>query len=388
MQDYGFSDEQRMLQEVVAKFVDQELMPYEQKVLARGVSGEGWNLTDEEESDIRDLCKKIGLWGLDVPEEYGGANMSAMGLVIASEEIARTCTPFTVPPDSPNLHMLMKAATPYQREKYLLPYAAGETVSAMGISEPAAGGDPAGMITKAVKDGDEWVINGRKIWISKAAKADFTILMARTSPGKRQDGVTAFIIDKDTPGYNVERAIPMIGGRTTYEISIENCRVHERQILGEVDRGYDNMQLRLNVRRLQMGARSVGTARRALKMLCEHSLQRSTFGVPLADRQAIQWWIADAEIAIHATRLMVYHAAQKAERGEPLGNDASMIKVFATEMAAKVVDCAQQALGAMGMTKEHPIQMLAERVRLFRIYEGPSEVHRMALARRVLREYR
>ena len=174
----------------------------------------------------------------------------------------------------------------------------------------------------------------------------------------------------------------MLGGRRTYELVFDNCIVPDTQILGELGRGYAPMQLRLNVRRLQMGARCVGIARRALDMMCEHVKQRSTFGVKLADRQAIQWWIADAATRIHACRLMVQAAATTLDNGGDVRTEASMIKVFGTEMATEVVDHAMQSFGAMGMTKETPLQLFAQQVRLMRIYEGPTEVHRMSIAPR------
>ena len=241
------------------------------------------------------------------------------------------------------------------------------------------------MTTRAVRDGETWVINGRKSWVSGVPRADFIILMARTGEGKRQEGVTAFIIERDTPGFVIEREIPMIGGRRTYELVFEDCRVQERQILGQLGAGYAPMQLRLNVRRLQMGARCTGMARRALEMLCEQAKNRTTFGVRLADRQAIQWWIAEAATKIHICRLMVRDAAAKMGAGEDVRTEASMLKVYATEMAQEVLDNAMQAHGAMGMTKELPLQLMAQQVRVMRVYEGPTEVHRMAIARRMLK---
>ena len=173
-----------------------------------------------------------------MPEEAGGANLPAVALVGVNEELGYTCVPFTFPPDSPNLHMLLATANPEQRKKYLEPYAAGETTSAIAISEPGAGGDPAGMKTRAVKQGDDWVINGRKIWISRIAKADFTIVMAVTDPEKgSRGGITAFLVDKGTPGLVVARAIPMLAGQRTYEVVFEDCKVHESQVLGRIGAG-------------------------------------------------------------------------------------------------------------------------------------------------------
>ncbi|WP_158742639.1 acyl-CoA dehydrogenase family protein [Acidisphaera sp. L21] len=381
------NDEQQMLQDLVAKFVDKELMPLESIILAREASGGKYSLTDEEEAPLLAKCEELGLLALDVPEALGGTNLPATALMRVEEELARTLVPFTFPPDSPNLHMMLAVANEYQTEKYLKPYAEGRMKSAIGISEPGAGGDPAGMITRAVKDGTDWVINGRKIWVGRVPSADFIILMARTGEGKRAEGVTAFIVERDTPGFIIEREIQMLGGRRTYELVFENCRVPETQVLGELGRGYEPMQLRLNVRRLQMGARCVGIARRALQMMCEYTQQRSTFGVKLSDRQAIQWWIADAATQIHACRLMVQAAAATLDRGGDVRTEASMIKVFGTEMATTVVDNAMQSFGAMGMTKEMPLQLFAQQVRLMRVYEGPTEVHRMSIARKMLKSF-
>lgn len=379
------AEDHRMLQELVAKFVANELMPLERQVLAREAAGGPVALTAEEEAPLLAKCRELGLWGLDVPEAFGGANLPAVALCLVNEELGRTCVPFTFPPDSPNLHMLMAAASEAQRAKYLAPYAEGRARSAIAISEPGAGGDPAGMTTRAVRDGDDWVLNGRKIWISRVPAADFTIVMARTGAGKRHEGVSAFIVERGTQGFIVEREIQMLAGARTYELVLEDCRVPASQMLGAEGQGFAPMQLRLVVRRLQMGAWCLGMGGRALDMLCEQARTRVTFGAPLADRQAIQWWVADAATRIHACRLMVQDAAEKQDRGLDVRTEASMIKVFATEMAQEVIDRAMQAYGAMGVTKELPLQLMAQKVRTMRVYEGPSEVHRMAIARRWLR---
>jgi acyl-CoA dehydrogenase len=379
------SEEHRMVRDLVASFVDDALMPLEAAVLGREMKGLPVNLTPEEEAPLLARCRELGLWGLDVPEAIGGANLPAVALMAINEELGRTVTPFTFPPDSPNLHMLLATADERQRRLYLEPYARGEAKSAIAISEPGAGGDPAAMTTRAIKDGDSWVINGRKIWISRVPHADFTIVMALTDKEKRaRGGITAFIVEKGTPGFVVEREIPMLAGHRTYEVVFEDCRVPESQVLGKVGDGFGPMQLRLTVRRLQMGAWCIGMARRALDMMCRHAKQRSTFGALLADRQAIQWWIADAATRIHACRLMVQDAASKQDAGRDIRTEASMIKVFATEMASDVIDRAMQTFGAMGVTKELPLQLMAQKVRVMRVYEGPTEIHRMLIARRTL----
>ena len=384
----GMTEESRMIVELVAKFVDQELMPIEPAVLAREIRGEHLALSKEEDAALNAKCKALGLWALDAPEELGGAGLSSVTLVALNEELGRTVTPFTFPPDSPNLHMLMSSATESQKKKYLEPYAAGTAKSAIAISEPNAGGDPSGMITRAEKDGDSWVINGRKIWVSRMSTADFTVVMARVGGGKGHEGISAFIVDRGTPGFNVLREIPMLSGHRTYEIAFEDCRIPAENLLGKIGEGFAPMQLRLNVRRLQMGAWCLGMCRRALEMMGSHAKQRTTFGMLLSERQAIQWWIADAATKMHACRLMVRDAARKFDLGMDIRTEASMIKVYSTEMASEVIDHAMQTFGAMGVTKELPLHLMAQRVRVMRVYEGPSEVHRMSIARKVLKGIR
>ena len=380
------TDESQMIKDLVAKFVDQELMPLEPAILAREMKGEPLRLLPEEEAPLLAKCQELGLWALDAPEELGGANLNAQTWMGINEELGRTVVPFVFPPDSPNMHMLLAVATEEQRKKYLEPYARGEMKAAIAISEPGAGGDPSGMITRAERDGDDWVINGRKIWVSRVPAADFVIVMARTGEGKRHEGVTAFIVDKGTKGFETLRDIPMLAGHRTYELVFEDCRIPGKQLLGEIGGGFAPMQLRLIVRRLQIGAWCLGMCRRALQMMVEHAKQRVTFGQKLADRQAIQWWIADAAMKRHACRLMVMDAARKQDEGKDVRNEASMIKVYATEMASEIIDHAMQTFGAMGVTKELPLHLMAQRVRVMRVYEGPTEVHLMAIARKVLKD--
>lgn len=386
--DFRLDEEYRLLKETVDRFVDDHLMPLEPLVLKREAEGEGAKLTQDELAPLHEKCRELGLWGLDVPAEVGGAELPALAMVSVNEAVGRTVTPFTFPPDSPNLHMLLATANDAQRSKYLEPYARGETVSAIAISEPGAGADPAHMATRAVRDGDGWIINGRKIWVSRVPESAFSILMAVTDPEKgSRGGITAFIVERDTPGFIIERQIAMIGGAYTYELVFEDMRIPDAQRLGAEGEGFVPMQLRLTVRRLQMGAWCLGMAERALQVLCRHADQRVTFGERLADRQAIQWWISDAATRIHALRLMLWEAAWRQDLGEDVRTQASMIKVYGTEMASEVVDHAMQSLGAMGMTKETPLQLMASELRTMRIYEGPSEVHKWVVARRTLPKY-
>jgi acyl-CoA dehydrogenase len=383
--DFALSDEHRMLKDLAQRFVKDELMPLEANVLARDASGQGIFISPEERARVDDVSQKLGLWGLDAPEEMGGFDLPQVALVGVNEAMGSTVTPYTLPPDSPNLRMLMATVNERQREAYLVPYAAGKTISAIGISEPGAGADPAGMITKAVRDGDDWVITGRKIWTSRAAEADFTIVMAVTDKEKgARGGMSAFLVDKGTPGFNVLRRIPMIGGAFTYEVALDDVRVAHWKLLGTEGQGFAPMQVRLGTRRLEMAAWCIGLSQRALDMMCEYAPQRVTFGQPLSDRQAVQWWAADAAMKIHAARLMTYDCAWKLDQGRDVRQEISMVKVFATEMAWEVIDNAMQCFGAMGMTKELPLQLMAASARNMRIYDGPSEVHRMVVARNLM----
>ena len=383
--EFQLSDEHRMLKELTARFVRDELMPLEAGVLEREAQGQGLYLAPEEHARLDEVSKSLGLWGLDAPEDVGGSDLPYVAMVGVGEEMGRTIVPYTLPPDSPNLRMLMATVNERQREAYLAPYVRGETVSAIGISEPGAGADPAAMTTKAVRDGDDWIINGRKIWITRAADADFTILMAVTDTEKKaRGGISAFLVDRDAPGFNVLRRIPMIGGQYTYEVALDDCRVEGWKLLGQEGAGFAPMQIRLGTRRIEMAAWSIGMAQRALEMMVEYAPQRKTFGAPLSERQAIQWWVADAATRIHAARLMTYDCAWKLDQGRDTRVEISMIKAYATEMAWEVVDHAMQTFGAMGMTKELPLQLMASRLRTMRIYDGPTEVHKWVVARNLL----
>lgn len=391
--DFTLSDELVMLQELVRDFVKKELIPLESMVIEneakRGLENTPL-IPPEIEEELLKKTKDLGLWGLDVPEEYGGANLGFLAKAIVTEELAKTIVPFTLPPDAPNLHFLIACCTEEQKERYLIPYANGEKKSAIAISEPNAGSDIGGMQTRAVKKGNKWVINGTKIWISNANNADFFITMALTDPEKRQrGGITAFIVDKDTPGLKVARGIPMLAQHHPYEVIFDNVEIDENQVLGEIGQGFAPMQNRLGIRRIEMAQRSVGMSERLLEMMAEYANQRKTFGQYLSERQAVQWWIADSAIDIHATRLMSYHAAWKMDQGvKDLRREAAMLKVFGTEMAMRTADQALQLHGAMGLTKELPIEFMYRNIRALRIIEGASEIHRYTIARDILRKYR
>lgn len=383
--EFALAEEHQMLKDLVRRFVDDELTPLEAAVMRRDVEGSGPHLSRDEQARIDEVSRGLGLWGLDAPEDIGGADLPAVAMVGVNIELGRTITPYTLPPDSPNLRMMMATVTERQRAAYLEPYVRGETISAIGISEPGAGADPAGMTTTAVRDGEDWVLNGRKIWISRADQADFTIVMALTDREKRsRGGVSAFLVDRDAPGFHVLRKIPMIGGAATYEIALEDCRVEGWKLLGTEGNGFAPMQLRLGTRRIEMASWSIGMAQRALDMMVEYAPQRRTFGAPLSERQTVQNWVADAYTRIHAATLMTYDCAWKLDQGRDVRLEISAIKAYATEMAWEVVDRAMQLHGAMGVTRELPLSLMASKLRTMRIYDGPTEIHRWVVARTLL----
>jgi (R)-benzylsuccinyl-CoA dehydrogenase len=403
--DFELPYELVAIRDTAKKFTNQELIPLEREVIegemARGMDtvpfvGEpGRHYTNDPDGALPyatyehlvDRARFMGLWGLDVPEELGGNAISVLGKMIVHEETHHSLVPFTLPPDSPNLHWMMAVCTPEQRVRYLEPYARGEISACLAATEPNAGGDVAGVQTRAVKKGDKWILNGRKMWINRADWSSFMIVLANTDKelGSR-GGLTAFLVDRGTPGVTIERRIATIVAERPCEITFDDVELDESQVLGEVGWAFPELQNRFSVRRVEVAMRCIGASERLLELLVEQANNRVTFGAPLASRQAIQWWIADATTGIHAARLMAYNAAWKIDQGKhDIRYEASMLKVFATELVGKVADWTLQAHGGMGVAKEMPIEFFYRLCRIWRIVEGPSEVHRIVIARNRLK---
>lgn len=406
--DFTIPFELRMMQDAARKFTNEELIPLEKQVIEnemiRGIDIEPFRpgpgehyvydpdgvLPAETYRHLIESARARDLWGLDVPEEFGGNDIGVLGKMLVVEEISRSLVPFTLPPDSPNLHWLLAVCTAEQREKYLSPYARGEVSSCIAVTEPNAGADASAIQTSAVRSEKGWVINGRKMFINRADWADFIIVLARTDKdlGSR-GGITAFLIDRDTPGMTIQRRIATMVAERPCEITFDDVEVSDEQVLGKVGWAFPELQNRFSIRRIEIAMRSIGASERLLQLMVDQANNRTTFGEPLANRQAIQWWIADATSGLHACRLMCYNAAWKLDQGvKDIRYEASMAKVMATELVGKVVDWTLQAHGAMGAAKEMPIEFFYRLVRLWRIVEGPSEVHRMVIARNRLRNIR
>lgn len=397
--DFSLPEEARMIGELTARFVADELIPLESMVIereaSRGLRGDPL-IPPEVEARLKQKSQELGLWGIDVPERFGGHDMGALIKCVVTEQIYYSITPFTLPPDSPNLYFLSECAKGDQVERYVLPYARGEKKSALALTEAGAGADAAGIRLKADRRGDKWVLNGEKMWISNARTADFMIVIALTDREKgARGGMTAFLVDKGTPGVTIPQEFSVIGGNFhAYSVNFDDVELDDGQVLGEVGQAFAPLQNRLGIRRMECACWCLGYAQRALDMMIEQAKARHTFGAPLADRQTIQWWIADSFQEIEMVKLLTYRLAWQLDQEKEdskrteIRRGAAIVKVQATEMATRVIDRAIQMFGGMGVSKELPLEYMSREVRVLRIVEGPSEIHRWLIARELLRDGR
>lgn len=389
--DFQLPEEYLHIKRMVRKFTENELFPLEKSVIEREASRgftDAPSITPEQEKVLMAKTKELGLWGIEVPEEFGGLDLGALAKVVVVEEMNRSIVQFTLPPDAPNLNFLQSCCTKEQYERYLVPYAAGTKRSALAMTEPNAGSDASAIQMRAKLVDGKWCLNGTKSWISYAQKVDFFITIAVTDKEKgKKGGFTAFLVDKGTPGLRIVRNVNTIGDMFAYELVFEDVELEPNQVLGEVGNAFVPLQNRFGVRRMELAARCLGYADRLIQLMIEQANIRTTFGKPLADRQAVQWWISNSSMELHAARLMVYHAAWKVDQGhQDMRKEAAMLKVYCTEMLSKIADRAIQIHGGMGLSKEMPIEYIARLVRIFRIVEGPSEIHRWLLAREILKD--
>jgi acyl-CoA dehydrogenase len=399
MIDIMLDEADGMIRDVTRRFVNEQLIPLEQQIL-RADTEENWvlnegpgrrsALTHEQRAEIQRKAREVGLYDLNLSVEEGGAGVTEMQRTLIAEEMGRTITPLDLGGEAPNISMLEELATPAQIEGYLLPLKTGEKSSCFMLTEPNAGGDARGIEMRAERDGDNYVLNGTKTFITNADRADFAIVMTVTDPDQKpRAGFTSFLVDvQDNPGVTITRPISTIVGGRLFEVAFQDAVVPADALLGERGQAFKPMQRRLGVRRLQICSTQVGAATRALEMALAWSKQRVTFGKPLADRQAIQWMLAEAQTNIYAARVMIYDAVRKSMAGETIRHEISVIKPFATEMAQKVIDDSMQIHGAAGMTSDLVLERMFRASRLSRIYEGPTEVHRMTNARLLLESSR
>ena len=377
------------LQQRVAAFVRAAVLPLEPN--ERDEDG----LPDDVLAGVRQRAREAGLWLPQLPAEHGGLGLDTVGLCAIFEEagysplgaLALNCAA----PDEGNMHLLLRAATPPQCAKYLAPLAQGQARSCFALTEPApgAGSDPTMIRTRASRQGDRWVIDGEKWFTTGASGAAFCIVAAVSDPTVPvRQGVTLFLVDAGTPGFVVRRMIPTMtsGGPGGHcEVSFDRCAVSDEQILGQPGEGFKLMQQRLGPARLTHCMRWLGAAQRALDIAVPYAQQRQAFGRGLLEHQGIGWMFADSLIEMHAARLMVLHAAWKLDRGDEARLETSMCKVFVAEAVGRIIDRAIQACGASGLVRGGVLERLYRDVRAFRIYDGPSEVHRMVISRHLAR---
>ncbi len=378
--DLNLPEETRMLQDTVRRFVDTELMPLETSLPDRQNS---FGLPDNVRKPLESKIRELGLWAMDAPEDIGGAGIGLLDHCIVMEE-AHRCTAGRGLWSSLFFPVLYNLGTTEQKEKYLLPSVHGDFHGASAFSEPGAAGDLAGIQMSAEKIDSGWKLNGTKCWISHAKTARYVLVLTRLKGTKRHDGITWFIVDADTKGFSVGREQRMIHGQSTYELFFEDCEVGDSQLLGEPGQGWGAGESALYRGRVMISARAIGIAQRCYEMMTKYAKERHTFGKPLSSRQAIQWMIADSAMDLHASRLMVYDAAWRAQKGEQVRTQMAMIKAFTSEMAGRVVDRAVQVHGASGLSDETILERCYRDVRPMRIYEGSSEAMRSVIARNVL----
>ncbi len=340
--------------------------------------------------------KAMGMWAPHLPKEAGGMGIGFLPYVYMNEILGRS--PYaprafgSQAPDSGNAEILWQFGTPEQKERWLKPLVAGEIRSCFSMTEPeVSGADPTGLQTTAVRDGDEWVINGHKWFTSGAIGAAFAIVMCVTEPqAPPHRRMSQIIVPTDTAGFEIVRAVPVMGETegNHCEIRYNNVRVPITNTLGEPGDGFRIAQKRLGPGRIHHCMRWLGQAQRAFEMMCQYALKRHAFGGPLADKQTIQNWIADSAAEIQAARLLTMHAAYKIDQGDEARVEISLIKFWGARVLHDVIDRAIQVHGALGVSGDTPLESMYRQARPARIYDGPDEVHRMVVARHILRKFR
>ncbi len=381
--DFSFSPEHVALRRLIRDFAANEVAPIAAEL-------------DREHRVPLDVLRKlgeIGLLGVCFPEEYGGMGAGEVGYCILMEELGRVCTSTAT---NVGAHIGIGAmaihldGTEEQKRQYLSPLARGEKFAAFGLTESNAGSDAANINTRAVRDGDDWVINGGKIYITNGGYADIITIMAVTDPtlGAR-GGITAFIVETHWPGYEVAREEDKMGihGTSTAELVFEDLRVPHENVLGKVGEGFVTFMKSLDMGRLTLGAACLGGAQAALDWSIEWAKKREQFGSQLAQKQSVQWMIADVATEIEALRSLVYRVAWMVDTDQPFSKVAAMCKLYGSEVASRAVDRALQIHGGLGYSRDYPVERAFRDARIAEIFEGTNEIQRIVIASRLFREH-
>jgi len=387
---FTIPDEIREQRRKAKAFLDEHIIPNED-----ALSKHDANAT-ELMHDLQARVKQMGMFAMFIGPEAGGTGTGFLPYAFVNEILGRS--PFAprafgcAAPDTGNAEILHQFGTPQQRQTWMKPLVAGEIRSCFSMTEPeVSGADPTGLRTSAVRDGDEWVINGHKWFTSGAIGAKFAIVMCVTDPdAETHRRMSQIIVPADTPGFNIIRPVPVMGETegAHCEIVYDNVRVPVTNTLGDPGDGFRIAQKRLGPGRIHHCMRWLGQMQRAFEIMCNYALQRQVGGIPLAERQTIQNWIADSAAEIQACRLLTMHAAAKIDSGDEARVEISIIKFFGAKVLHDVIDRAIQVHGARGVSGDTPLESMYRNARAARIYDGPDEVHRMVVARRILREFK
>lgn len=381
--EFSVSSEQQMIIDTVKAFVEQELYPHEAEVEQTGV------VSDEIHEKIKQAALDCGLYAANMPEELGGGGLDAVTLTLLEKELGRASFALQYIVARPSNILL--ACEGEQREKYLLPAIRGEKVDCLALTEPDAGSDVRSMKCRAERDGDHFIINGSKHFISHADVSDFVILFASTgvedTPRGPKKKITSFLVDMGTPGFTVEPGYNSVSHRGYQNciLNFDNCRIHESQILGVEDHGFDVANEWLGGTRLSVAAMCLGRAERALEIAADWAAERKQFGQTIGKFQGVSFKLADMSLELKAAELLTMHAAWKLDQGNMSDTDAAMAKLKSTEMLGMVSDEAIQILGGMGLMDELPLERIWRDHRVERIWDGTSEIQRHIISRALLR---
>lgn len=381
--NFQLTEEQNMLVRTTAAFVEKELLPHENAVEASG------EVSPELAANIAQKALEAGLYAFNMPESVGGLGIDHVSQALIERELAKVSWALQVYVARPS--NILMACRDEQINDYLMPCVRGEKTDCFALTEPGAGSDAAGITTRARQDGDSFVINGSKHFISHAGEADFAIVFAVTgtdnSSGRPRNQVTSFLVDKGTPGFTVRRGPICVSNRGyhQYEMFFDDCRVHQSKVLGEVGKGWDVANSWLTAGRVMVAAHCVGQAQRAQVLATQWAADRKQFGKPIGANQGISFKLADMVTEIRAAELLTLYAAWKMDQGTMTDGDAGMAKLFASEMLGRVTDEAVQIYGGMGLMNETVVERLWRNARIERIWEGTSEIQRHIISKELLR---
>ncbi|HTL98287.1 MAG TPA: acyl-CoA dehydrogenase [Holophagaceae bacterium] len=380
--DFTLPDHVEALREEVRKFAEKEIRP---KVMA-------WDEAKTFPMEVMKQLGEMGMMGVIFPEAYGGAGMGYIEYAVVVEELSRVDGSVGISIAAHNSlcsNHIYAMGSEAQKQKYLVPLASGKAIGAWGLTEPEAGSDAGNQRTTARKEGSHWVINGTKNFITHGTVGDIAVVMARTSPGKGTEGISAFILEKGMNGFKAGKQENKLGLRAsdTSELIMEDVKVPEENLLGAEGVGFKQAMKTLDGGRISIGALGLGMAQGAFEEAAKYAKVRKTFGKPIADHQAIQFKLADMATQIEAARLLIYKAANLKDQGKPYGQAASMAKLYSSEIACKVADEAVQILGGYGYIKDYPVEKYYRDVKLCTIGEGTSEIQRTVIARNLLKEF-